>query len=322
MKWYRQQSNTILEVNNNHQNNNGNHLKKSNDGLQYFAVHHSILCWLIFLPLSGILAVAICRMVSLNGWISIMITAENYMPLALVRGVRYMFPLDEMASAYNSVLQFVPMDIFHAQMKHLMFITFHIQVGMGYLGIAFLTKEQMRRNELVRLEDKEILQEVDLDDRESKQKKSKKLVKKIQQNVERARKFRWSALPFIFLTATPYMMQLIIFGGLNEYSYNCFRDDMHRAVRLNKMFEHDSHIVAMSMDSTLNPGGKKNDVFVYYFFECFHNLVSFHLYEFSRGSEHGYSDNNCIRYFQSKTVQFAQIDSHSIYNGTWADVDR
>lgn len=38
------------------------------------------------------------------------------------------------------------------QAAHLFFATFNIQVGMGYLGINFLRKEQSRRNQLVQMD--------------------------------------------------------------------------------------------------------------------------------------------------------------------------
>jgi hypothetical protein len=264
MKWYSVQcAQAADQANMNGSESKGSkHGKTSSQQKNPSAVHHGILCWVIFLPLSGILAVAICRMISLNGWMSILHTGERIFPTTVISGIKYLFPLEEMGAAYHIVLRFMPRDTFHAQMKHLLFITFHIQVGMGFLGISFLTKEQMRRNELVRLEDKKP------DNGGSKQngkkssdgqnqpktKKRKQSATEKAKNVARARKFRWNSVPFIFLSAMPYMLQLIIFGGLNEYSYTCFRDDIHRAVRLNKLFEHDSHLVAMSMEATLNPG--------------------------------------------------------------------
>ncbi len=42
--------------------------------------------------------------------------------------------------------------LLRAQVARLLFITFHIQVGIGYLGIDFLKREQERRNQLVRMD--------------------------------------------------------------------------------------------------------------------------------------------------------------------------
>jgi len=144
------------------------------------------------------------------------------------------------------------------------------------MGIGFLRKEQARRNQLVLIEH---IKDEDEGGRTEQTQEENSAPKSIREStssgqvdenkpnsslssnqtsqlkLQTARKFRKSALPFILLTAIPYMIQLIVFGGLNLYSYSCFRDDVHRAVRLNMLFAHDSHLVAMSMDSTKNPGG-------------------------------------------------------------------
>ena len=44
--------------------------------------------------------------------------------------------------------------ILHVQMNHLLYVTVHVQVGMGLLGIEFLTGEQEQKNMLIQLEDK------------------------------------------------------------------------------------------------------------------------------------------------------------------------
>ena len=48
--------------------------------------------------------------------------------------IKYLIPVDEVLSAYNTLLLFVPASTLHVQMKHLLYVTFNIQVGMGFLG--------------------------------------------------------------------------------------------------------------------------------------------------------------------------------------------
>lgn len=50
------------------------------------------------------------------------------------------------------------------------------------------------------------------------------------------------------------MIQIIILGNINRYSFACFRDEIHRSVRLTELFDHDSYLVAMSADSAVSPG--------------------------------------------------------------------
>ena len=60
-------------------------------------------------------------------------------------------------------------------------------------------------------------------------------------------KFQRGAIRFIIFSAVPYMAQIVFFGAMNMYSYNCFRDDLHRTVRLTEMFQKDgSRFVATS----------------------------------------------------------------------------
>ena len=75
-------------------------------------------------------------------------------PKAVQRSFFYLFPIQELQKAYTIMEQFMMMEqeFFHHMIHHLFFVTFHIQVGMGYLGIAFLRSEQSRRNQLIRLD--------------------------------------------------------------------------------------------------------------------------------------------------------------------------
>lgn len=74
-------------------------------------------------------------------------------PSILIRFAKYLFPVNEMMAAYDIMgkLALEP-DIYQQMMQHLLFVTFHIQVGMGYLGIDFLRADQSRRNQLIRLD--------------------------------------------------------------------------------------------------------------------------------------------------------------------------
>lgn len=79
---------------------------------------------------------------------------QYIVPNAIQRAFLYLFPILELQKAYTIMEQFMLMEqeFFHHMIHHLFFVTFHIQVGMGYLGIAFLRSEQSRRNQLIRLD--------------------------------------------------------------------------------------------------------------------------------------------------------------------------
>jgi hypothetical protein len=152
-------------------------------------------------------------------------------PAPIALALNYFFPVQEIYMAYKMLLHFMTPAILNKQVTHLVFATFHIQVGIGYLGIAFLMKEQSRRNQLVRMD----MQEGD-------------------QKQQASRRFQKGAAPFIFLTAVPYMLQIIIMGNLNRFAFFCVQHDLHRAVRLNNVFDNDSHLIAMSNDSATTSG--------------------------------------------------------------------
>lgn len=74
-------------------------------------------------------------------------------PRIVVRFLLYLFPVTEMAAVYDIMGRLaIEKDVFEQMIQHLFFVTFHIQVGMGFLGIAFLRAEQGRRNLLIRLD--------------------------------------------------------------------------------------------------------------------------------------------------------------------------
>ena len=162
--------------------------------------------------------------------------------------MNYMFPITEIAQAYNTLLHFMNPVILNNHVATLFFATFNIQVGMGYLGIDFLKEEQARRNQLARMDMLDDTTEEGTTNGESKDKQQRKQ--------EAARRFQRSAAPFILFTAVPYMLQIIIFGNINRFAFLCVQHDLSRAVRLNNLFDHDSYMIAMANDSATSPGGK------------------------------------------------------------------
>eukprot|EP00532_Pseudo-nitzschia_australis_P009780 CAMPEP_0168242294 /NCGR_PEP_ID=MMETSP0140_2-20121125/23326_1 /TAXON_ID=44445 /ORGANISM="Pseudo-nitzschia australis, Strain 10249 10 AB" /LENGTH=730 /DNA_ID=CAMNT_0008177351 /DNA_START=627 /DNA_END=2821 /DNA_ORIENTATION=- len=164
------------------------------------------------------------------------------------------------------------------QVARLFFITFHIQIGVGYLGIDFLKQEQHRRNELVRMDMGSTVDEenkiktnettmstpaskkVLLHDDENKNSNDMSSTKTTSQpyvvedkKMKRSLRFQRTAAPYIFLTAVPYMVKVIGYGNLNAFAFVCMRDDIHRAVRLYDLFDHDNHLVALADHSAKAP---------------------------------------------------------------------
>ena len=163
------------------------------------------------------------------------------------------------------------------QLAHLLFVTFHIQTGMGFLGIHFLKKEQERRNMLVRMDvegdDEENNNQANDDDdannasqsvngnassnhdsKPSKQQKQQQQQTANQRKFARSRRFQRSAIPFIFRTALPYMLQIIAYGNLNFFCMHCLSHDLHRTVRWAQTFEKDAHWMAMTQ-TPVSPEG-------------------------------------------------------------------
>jgi hypothetical protein len=189
--------------------------------------------------------------------------------------IEYLFPVQEFLNAYKTLLLFVPIPTLHAQMKHLLYVTANIQVGMGFLGIDFLRKEQARKNELILLESEvRQTQEGEKDSKmestnghipsnENYKRSEKDVVGKKKNGGTSAQdlslKFQRGAIRFIIFSAVPYMAQIVFFGAVNMYAYNCFRDDLHRTVRLTDMFDMDgSRFVATATvgSNQYSPGSK------------------------------------------------------------------
>lgn len=192
------------------------------------------------------------------------ITSDTY---TLWNAVSYLLPLEEFQQAHDIIIDFVDPSELYAKGGHLLFVTFHIQVGMGYLGISFLREEQRRKNALVKIED-DVKKMNDAENKETtngnvetvsqQQQKGKNKNKNkhnndknnnnkktVDENAKQkpydpSKAFRYSAGPFIFLVALPYMVQIVFYGGLNMYAFHCFRDDIHRTIRLTDLF-HSHH---------------------------------------------------------------------------------
>jgi hypothetical protein len=281
---------------------------------------------------------------------------QAWTPTVIQSIVLYMIPIAEMQQAYDTIALFVDRRVLHQQFATLLFVTFHVQFGMGHLGIDFLTREQTRRNDLVRLDmspesnpdqhppqqqqqhSKEegkddngddhgddgyntattktdenddglaknhngtgnktengnapyaAAAEADEDHKIHSQSTSpvtsttttattqqpqtnmpnetsstsnstnsnsnSSSKRRIQRQLTAAKRFQKSAAPFILFAATPYMLQMIVFGNINFFAYTCFENEVIRAVRLDQVFAHDSHLVALSKDAAAtSPNG-------------------------------------------------------------------
>lgn len=157
----------------------------------------------------------------------------NYLSSKLYENVLFLIPIAEILDAYNILTKFVQPKVLHVQMRHLLYVTVHIQVGMGFLGIGFLTREQERKNTLIRLEN------------ETPQVSIERNGNKATTNNDQGanahadnvtKKFSRGAASFIMFSALPYMFQIIFYGGLNMYTYHCFKDELHRTIRLRGLF--------------------------------------------------------------------------------------
>lgn len=74
-------------------------------------------------------------------------------PRCAKEALSYMFPLAELSAAHDVVCSFVSdKALLHEMLTHLLFVTCHIQMGLGHIGIAFLCAEQRRKNMLIRMD--------------------------------------------------------------------------------------------------------------------------------------------------------------------------
>ena len=183
-------------------------------------------------------------------------------PGFVVQTLEYLFPIAEMKAAYDIMYQLaMEPEVLRHMMERLAFVTFHIQVGMGYVGIDFLRQEQSRRNLLIRLDVKEEGEKssegaTKAHDKNGIAEHSQQQQPPKPDNLSRrARHFQRGAAPFIFKVALPYMAQIIIYGNINRFAFSCVHDEMHRAIRYRQVFEHDNHLTSLATDSPTSPEG-------------------------------------------------------------------
>ena len=226
----------------------------------------------------AIASICVCRFILCYSGISFI--WNTLVPTPIVQFILYLFPISDLSNAYDIIGKFTHEEEMNRQLSHLLFVTWNIQIGIGYLGIDFLRSEQIRKNQLVRME---IVSEEEDETSKPKNKTTQEKMDKAKREnlLKKAKKFRNEAAPFILFTVIPYMLQIIILGNINRYSFACFRDEMHKAIRLNELFDHDSHLVAMSKASAVSPGGmcQTNDFCLFLpiwnlTFFCFY--ISFH----------------------------------------------
>ncbi|KAG7355528.1 ABC-type exporter [Nitzschia inconspicua] len=206
---------------------------------------------IILIALGAILSLLVCHFVSTGALLNLWYLLT---PTFVQDGLALLFPIHELEAAYRILDEFILEDgLLQYQVARLFFVTFHIQVGIGYLGIDFLKREQERRNQLVRMD---MSGSGDGDDKvqsSSREEGSEDLSQQKAALNKKARQFQRTAAPFIFFTAVPYMIRVIGYGNLNAYAYACFKDDVHRAIRLYDLFEHDNNLVALSEHSAKAP---------------------------------------------------------------------
>lgn len=235
--------------------------------------------------MSGMMCLVTCHLVATG---ALMQAAALLTPAAVVEGLAVLFPIDEVSAAYRIMDSFIYEEgLLKAQVARLFFITLHIQVGIGYLGIDFLKREQERRNQLVRMDMGSMEDDDGGDDegtntdggaagtgvggsgaaatmtgnsedragRSSLAAATRRKEKQKAKMMKQAVKFQRTAAPFIFFAAVPYMIEVIVYGNLNAFAFTCFKDDVHRAVRLYDLFGHDNNLVALAEHSAKAPAG-------------------------------------------------------------------
>lgn len=123
--------------------------KPGDDDEQYPSLTMSLVAS-VFVLASLPMCLVFCRTLS-NPTFLIAIT--NLTPQPLKDLLQFMFPINEFSAAFDIVSTFVPDKLLlHDMLKHLLFVTFHVQVGMGHIGIDFLMSEQRRKNMLIRMD--------------------------------------------------------------------------------------------------------------------------------------------------------------------------
>jgi hypothetical protein len=238
--------------------------------------HYNNLLRLSLISISAALSLAASHVISTG---ALLRWLQWCTPATISDAIASFLPIKEVQSAYNILDRFVSQPgLLNHQLSRLLFVTFHVQCGMGYMGIDFLKEEQNRRNQLVRMD---IARGEEANDDEggissADSKEGKGEMTKTDHQVNKARRFQRSAGPFILYTAVPYMIKIIMYGNLNAFAYSCFKDDIHRSVRLEGLFEHDSHLVAVAEHSATSPEGTVTTVdarFVSKYYRTFVSLM-------------------------------------------------
>jgi hypothetical protein len=124
-------------------------------------------------------------------------------------------------------------------LRHLLFVTVHIQFGLGHIGIDFLTSEQKRKNMLIRM-DVDNPAPVENNEKNGKANGRDNSVNNNTKSnkFDPSSKFRRSAPTFIIFCVLPYMFQIILFGNLNNFSFMFVRNQIHNSVRIDELFNH------------------------------------------------------------------------------------
>ena len=164
----------------------------------------------LIILLSPPLCLYTCRLFSNPTFLSTLIqNTPNYISNTL----QYMFPLSELSASYTIICSFVSdKELLHDMIVHLLFVTFHIQVSLGHIGIAFLTSEQRRKNMLIRMDVDEKEDTGGSSGKKEKNKGKGEASKEKKKKFDPSAKFRRSAPTFILFTVLPYMFQIILFG--------------------------------------------------------------------------------------------------------------
>jgi hypothetical protein len=224
---------------------------------------------IVLIAISAILCLMVCHLAATG---ALFLFINSITPTFVTDALMVIFPIPEIQAAYDIMDHFILEEgLLQDQVARLIFITFHIQIAIGYLGIDFLKKEQNRRNDLVRMdmdsttdEDEDEIDKTPSSDNKGTSTKTKNIPsteKSLQQKkkkskmTKKARRFKKTALPFILYTASPYMVEIIAYGNLNAFAFVCFKDDVHRAVRLYDLFDHDNYLVALADHSAKSPAG-------------------------------------------------------------------
>jgi len=48
-------------------------------------------------------------------------------------------------------------------------------------------------------------------------------------------------------------MQIILFGNLNKFAFINVQNQIHRSIRIQELFDHDSHLTAIASESATSP---------------------------------------------------------------------